>query len=211
MNKKEYVKRWNKLVLHLGISNLTMPNLLYTFNKEKWNKLTGNEDYNVSCLYNEDINTIIFNTKRFDKIIKLEDDIIYISDEFIYHEMIHAIQFQCGSWLDIYNSFIEGTAELYCNIISSNKKLNIDLLYKHNCIFVWDISRNILKHDIVSFYIFVRDFITNCGFYSKYINSVNNIRQLILDYHLDDYKIKDINKKYIQMKKDLILLKDLIL
>jgi len=209
VNNKSIEYMWQRLCMLLAYSDLSTPNIVFTSNKERWIKHCGHEK--VSCLYDEDTGSIVFDADNYyltstlvqkyvpQTIINLakEKNYIYIiplAD--VYHEMIHHVQFSIGIWT--HNDLLEASAELYCYMITNYRA---DEYYDEMLSF-WYIAKKILRLKPWELYLFVRDSIVDENFYIKYFSNPKFVKYIADEYSgsvekfWSTFKLKNAKKRF---------------
>jgi hypothetical protein len=115
--------------------------------------------------------------------------IIPLSD--LYHELIHAIQYDLTDYEDI--DMLEGLDDIYSYFITG--QYNID--YIKETLSIWYIARKLLKLSKVKFYIFIRNSIVDSEYYKKQL--LNNKQFVLL---LADQYNGNLNKFLEKFKND---------
>lgn len=216
---------FNRLLLFVQpIKKVKCPKIIFTSNWDIQNKHYG-EELNVYPLawYDEDTNVVLFNAEKYrfnsdifeygkgkysgiyEEIIQYEKNYKYViplSD--IYHELVHAIQYQSGVYR--HTDFIEGADEILTYIITSH----FNILYINEAIAIWYISRKVLKMNLFQFYRFVTDSIVDKDFFKKHLLlNKNFINLLSRNYNGDiDSFFKDI-KSFGKIKYEIEFLRDI--
>jgi len=232
---------YQRLGIFLCLDLKESPKLLFTSNINKIVEVYGNfENDRASAFYSEDVNTVVFyvpkfDTKdelfryanRFDEIVdetkeELEDKglklnqfryIIPLSD--IYHELIHAIQFQYGQYK--YDDLLEGTNEIMTYFITGH--WNIE--YVKESFSLWFIYKYELKQQRDAIYSFIRNCIVTSDFDKRYFLSNANFINMLsknykgkMKYFLQRYKFDYYNSYYsdykVEFEKDLEYIHNLI-
>lgn len=185
---------FNRLLLFIQPKRkIKCPKSVFTNNMDIKKKYYGKElPIYPLAWYDEDTNVVLFNAEKYrfnsdkfeygkskygdiyDEIIEYDGNYKYViplSD--IYHELVHAVQFQSGVYK--HTNFIEGADEILTYIITSH----FNILYINEAIAIWYISRKVLKMDLGHFYRFVTDSIVDKDFFKKHLLLNKNFINLL--------------------------------
>jgi hypothetical protein len=232
---------YQRLGIFLCLDLKESPDLLFTSNLTKISEAYGKElSYYGSAFYTEDKNMTVFYVPKFDikdtrfrykkKLENIRDDtreglrelglnfsqfryIIPLSD--IYHELVHAIQYQYGQY--IYDDLLEATNEIITYVITG--QWNIE--YIKESFSLWYVYKYELKASTSQFYSFIRNCIVSKDFDSRYFLSNANFINMLSEYYkgkmehfLYRYKIDYYNEYYDdyseEFEKDLNYIHNLI-
>ena len=232
---------YQRLGIFLCLDLKEPPKLLFTSNLTQIGEVYGKElDYYGSAFYAEDKNTTVFYTPKFDvkdskfrykkRLAQIREDtaeglkdsglrfsqfryIIPLSD--IYHELVHAIQYQYGQY--IYDDLLEGTNEIITYVITGQWNME----YIKESFSLWYVYKYELKAATNQFYSFIRNCIVSKDFDSRYFLSNTNFINTLSEYYkgkmehfLYRYKIDYHNEYYddykAEFEKDLNYIHNLI-
>lgn len=219
---------YQRLGIFLCLDLKDSPKLIFTSNLNKITEAYGDDKNYGSAFYSDGINTVVFYTPKFDTKDELfryankldviqeetEEDlsdrglklnqfryIIPLSD--IYHELIHAIQYQYGQYK--YDDLLEGTNEIMTYFITGH--WNIE--YIKESFSLWFVYKYELKQQRDQIYSFIRNCIVTKDFDKRYFLSNSNFINMLskhykgkMKYFLKRYKFDYYNEYYSDYKEE---------
>jgi len=214
---------WQKLCMLLEYNVGECPKVIFTSDNSIWSKYAGVEKHrDTSAFYDENKKAIVFwadhyyiDSKYFDGRDVISKQAYEFANEYnynyiipinyIYHEMIHHIQFILGDWL--YDDLLEATAEIFTYFLTNQEFDD----YVEEKVSFWYVGRKILKLKPWEFFIFIRDSIVDNMFYKEYFYDDPKVVRLLADEYSGSieklfYNMKTkLGKKkhYSIMKRDL--------
>lgn len=195
---------YHRLGIFLSMDLNECPDIYFTRNKRilmKYYNVEG-ETYFGKAFYDEDTNTVLFDSSKYfirgkyfdytDIFNKLSIDkneysyLIPLSD--IYHELIHAVQFQSGNYE--FTPMVEASDEIFTYFITGQSNIE----YLKEAMSLWYIARYVLNIQKDKLYVFIRETIVNKDFDKKYYYTNRNFLKLLAEKY--DNSFTKFNNKF---------------